>query len=469
MNTKETSFPHSLTVAALSLLFVLMAVLPASAQALSQKAAISQGVETKKQAVASTVHAAKTTIKQPTDSASRAEAEKALPTDLKASVLVVGPGNSTYNCWGHCALRLTCPSRGIDYFFTYGLYMSLENLAGFFAGTSKARFFVMKPHEYMQDYVNENRTMEEYRLNLSVEEIRRLWKLVDENTKESSARYFTLEDHCASEVLWKVEECLGSGSLVFGNLPEYKTFREFLSLKSNQRPWAGFWWKLLYGRQGDTSCSTEALLAPIVLVPVMRHSFIEEPDGSRRPLLADGGRPTVRYKARPDGPSTPGTLVDGRFVYEDQTAGMNFWTSPLGVFLVIFVLTAAVSFAQWRKQWRRLPHVVDVALLTVQSVVGAFLIYCVFFSNHKSFHGNVHVVIFNVVPLLVVAVTRFSPRFRASRLRSRLWLAMAVVCVLFAAAVPLSPQIELTYVLISLTFAMRCGVKGLCLITAERN
>ena len=38
-----------------------------------------------------------------------------LPTDLKASLIVVSPGYTAYTAHGHCALRMQCMSEQLDF------------------------------------------------------------------------------------------------------------------------------------------------------------------------------------------------------------------------------------------------------------------------------------------------------------------------------------------------------------------
>ena len=44
--------------------------------------------------------------------------QASLPTDVYAYYVVVTPGNTLASLFGHAAIRMSCPSAGLDYCFT---------------------------------------------------------------------------------------------------------------------------------------------------------------------------------------------------------------------------------------------------------------------------------------------------------------------------------------------------------------
>ena len=385
---------------------------------------------------------------------------KALPSDLRASLMIAAPGEGPVSCYGHCALRLVCPSLSKDYFFTYGFADTADELLHLAVGKAAAHFWIMEPHRYLADYADEGRMVWEYRLNLTIEEIRRLWMLLDQASHANATEYFDpVRDHCSSACLRKIEECLGSGSIVWGKLPATAgcTYREFLTIVSQSHPWAGFLWKTFLGTDGDEKSPLQICLSPDVVAEAMAHARIEEPDGSRRPLLCDGGRGKA-------------VCLGDDSVDEKATIAV----SPLvtATFLAVMAVILAVLEGVVRRHVGNgkavakrfigiVSTVFDVPLLFVHTCFSAFFMVVTLAPQLHSAHGNVRLMVFNIMPALVTLVSAFSPTFRRSNLSRRLWLLMATVCIVFAASCTWSPQIEAVYVLLAITFAARCVAKAL--------
>ncbi len=93
-----------------------------------------------------------------------------LPVDIKASLIYVSPGYTAYTAYGHCAIRMQCPSQRLDYCFTYGLDDSSQSYVSFFSGKGKGRFSTFYTHDYLREYKENNRQVSEYELNLSLDE-----------------------------------------------------------------------------------------------------------------------------------------------------------------------------------------------------------------------------------------------------------------------------------------------------------
>ena len=111
-----------------------------------------------------------------------------LATDITVSLLDVAPGYTIYTAHGHCALRLQCPSAGLDLSFTYGLDDTVENRISFFTGKGMGEYSAARTESYLKDYVGEGRQVKEYELNLSIDQKRHLWKLLDDELSRGAFR-----------------------------------------------------------------------------------------------------------------------------------------------------------------------------------------------------------------------------------------------------------------------------------------
>lgn len=86
---------------------------------------------------------------------------------VTASLMVISPGNEIYSVFGHCVLHMQCPSKHLDYVYTFE---TEPNYLKFFAGKSKACFVAVPTHEFLQQYKAEGRGVTEYELNLTPHE-----------------------------------------------------------------------------------------------------------------------------------------------------------------------------------------------------------------------------------------------------------------------------------------------------------
>lgn len=196
----------------------------------------------------------------------------ALPTDLHAGFLVADPGPAFYSAYGHCALRLTCPSHDLDYCFTFCMDATPKNYIDFFRGKAYAQYACVATDTYMKEYVDEGRSVTVYDLNLDAEQVRTLWQLLDEEAMSRPHIYFDmLRNHCSSMSVRGMKRCLGSDKLVFDSLPEplCGSYRDYLHSMSAEQPWVDFIWSTMLGAVGEEKGRTEDKLAPPYLVEAL--------------------------------------------------------------------------------------------------------------------------------------------------------------------------------------------------------
>lgn len=171
-----------------------------------------------------------------------AENDDGLPVDIKASLIYVSPGYTAYTAYGHCAIRMQCPSQRLDYCFTYGLDDSSQSYVSFFSGKGKGRFSTFYTHDYLREYKDNNRQVSEYELNLSLDEKRNLWALLDSGISGESIPYDYLKTNCSSMCVRAVESVLDKETIEYKDLPValLGTYRDFVRHISVHKPWCGF-------------------------------------------------------------------------------------------------------------------------------------------------------------------------------------------------------------------------------------
>lgn len=85
---------------------------------------------------------------------------------VTVSLLLASPGNKVYSVFGHCGLRMQCPSQHLDYVYTFEMENGVAGYAKFFAGQAKAGFAAVPTSQYLSTYAHEGRGITAYTLNL---------------------------------------------------------------------------------------------------------------------------------------------------------------------------------------------------------------------------------------------------------------------------------------------------------------
>lgn len=368
-------------------------------------------------------------------SAADSAAVAALPTDLHASFVIATPGPSIYSAYGHCAVRLTCPSHDLDYCFTFCMDATLEHYIQFFRGTALAQYACIPTEAFLQDYIDEDRTVVDHEINLSVEQIRTLWQLYDEEIMRGPHFHFDfLRKNCSSMSLRAVERCLGNDRLSYGELPTAVsgTYRRFLRMASVDRPWSFFVWGTLLGKVGEETGQVEDKVAPPYFVETLEHATLVSADGSARPVL-NGNTTTL--------------VVGGR-----DWSRKAF--PPVVAFLLLTALAMVVTWLQWRRKASAFVSVFDALLLVAQTLAGIAVFHQCCLSSLDVMHGNWNLLVLNPLPILLWLCLHKRPWF------SRVWTVCAVVVLAYCALALFTPQVGMLQVLMALPLLLRTAANG---------
>ena len=128
---------------------------------------------------------------------------------VKASILLVSPGNSVYSVCGHAALRMECPMHQLDYCFSFEVPETSIRLFSALAGKLRQGLSVAPSKDFLCMYQQEGRKVTSYTLGLNFEEKQRLWKLLDECAAYGLYRRYDYIHHgCAVECADIVQRAL---------------------------------------------------------------------------------------------------------------------------------------------------------------------------------------------------------------------------------------------------------------------
>lgn len=353
-----------------------------------------------------------------------------LPTDLRASLVVVAPGYTAYTAHGHCALRMQCASEGLDYCFTYGLADNCQSYLSFFSGHGMGQFSTAYTSDYLADYARQHRQVCQYELNLSLDEKRNLWALLDSQLDDGGLLpYNYLTTNCSSMCVRIVGQALAPERLYYHTLPPVLngTYRDFVRHISRRRPWVSFFWLSLLGAEGERQGALEDKLSPQLLVEAWQSASVVDSLGASRPMFASGPQVVVRGD---DGSAT--TLL-----------------TPTLCFALLLVAVVILTVMQWR---RPLPFMryVDGALLALHTLCSLLVCYMSFVSSLGGASGNVYAVVFNPLPLLLWLCCRRRSWY------GRVYVAYAVVLGCFILLTPVVAAIDVPHALLCGILFARC-------------
>ncbi|MBQ9362514.1 MAG: DUF4105 domain-containing protein [Bacteroidaceae bacterium] len=294
-----------------------------------------------------------------------------LPTDVYAYYVVVTPGNTFTSMLGHAAIRMECPSAGLDYCFTIKSPEIGNEFVAMTLRTLRAGLVPEKTAQFYHDYESEGRKVTEYKLNLTIDEVRHLWKLLDGYVAQGLYRKLDYIHHgCAQEMASMIFAAVPERGLdvdaIANELLPYKNRRQILARYMNPCWWKGFIGHSLYGGSPDEPVTgANKLIMPLDVVAALQKAKILQT--------------TTALSLTPP--------IEGRF-----RGGSVEGFSPFR-FAVLFLLLCLVPWST------PLTH---YTLWTLHFLVGLSLVWIVFVSKTPGTEWNWFLIPFCPLPFLLL-------------------------------------------------------------------
>ena len=306
---------------------------------------------------------------QPIDSARQAELWQQ-PDFVRAYYVVVEPGGALYSIFGHACLHMVCPAYGLDYFFSYESEGAARKFLKFLSGNLKMGMAGMTAEEYLSGYAEEGRGAKEYELNLPMDVKRELWRVLDEKVKEGLLLPYDFENRgCAYACTIVLKEALGDKIIEYGDWsPRFnRTRREMCNdFGKGDYPWNMMLVMALVGTSVDEILTPEEkLIIPTEVAEVWQVAKVD-------------GEYLLSREAH--------ELLPSRKHHSIQ------WFTPTLVSLLLLLLAIVSLFIE--RSW------IDWLILTIVTIVGAFVTYLVVFSTLPCTSWNWLIVPFNILPAI---------------------------------------------------------------------
>lgn len=333
-----------------------------------------------------------------------AHAQQPLGIEATASLITCGPGNEFYTTFGHSAIRITDPEQGIDYVYNYGTFDfdTPHFYWKFMRGQLDYKLARTTYNRFMQEYAFEGRAVWEQQLCFESQQVDNLYILLETNLLPEYRyyRYDFFRDNCATRVRDVIYSAWGMDTLLQRGLPE----RSYRRLVADRLKDTLEWWRLgidlLFGLPADHRCSApERMFLPLEMMAEYAQTgttgtwtgpgLVEQP----RQLLAETRTPPAR--SRPS----------------------------VALFGLLLGLLAILSVVERRSQGvRRILRWVDRVLFVIAGLLGLFLCFMWFGTDHYCTAWNLNILWASPLLLLIAVRMERSPRWA-------LWLQLACFAV----------------------------------------
>lgn len=288
-----------------------------------------------------------------------------LSDDAHISLLTVSEGDALYSAFGHTGLRFKDEKRGLDIVFNYGTFDF--NTPGFYLKFLRGQLDYVLAVEsfeaFMWTYRDiEKRGVREQVLNLSSEQKKVLFDLVQENYKPENRyyRYDFFFDNCATKPRDLFERAFGDAFL-WGNTPNpQKTFRVLLDEALDDKRWAKFGIDLILGQKTDRIATRrEVMFLPEYLRQAVGKATISH-QGQKVSFVASE-MILIPEPLRPSALDLPTWLAWG--------------------LLIAFLLQMMMSFRTQTTilKWQG----IDAFLFLFSGLIGCLIVFLWFFTDHK--------------------------------------------------------------------------------------
>jgi len=301
-------------------------------------------------------------------------AESQLLSDsARVSLVTILPGKKVYSLFGHNALRVFDPERGIDYAYNYGTFdfgNPLTFSAKFAYGDLNYRLMRQSYERMVAFYpVEEGRPVIEQHLALDAGQREEVFRFLEWNAQPENAyyRYDFYYDNCATRIRDVLENILGTGLVTSASDPGV-TMRQLLDPYLSERSWLHFGMDAGQGLPADDPATSRSeLFLPDRLAGWAAAARMVGPEGER-PLVTrtDSIGWTPARAALRDAQSWPFLAL----------------TAVLG--LVVWITVLDLRSNRLHRAW------LDIPLFSILGLTGLLIAFLWFVSLHQVTKRNVN-------------------------------------------------------------------------------
>ncbi|WP_117880669.1 lipoprotein N-acyltransferase Lnb domain-containing protein [Aureibaculum luteum] len=291
-----------------------------------------------------------------------------LSDQAEISVITVDPGHNLYDTFGHSAFRVKDKGLRMDLAFNYGIFdYNTPNFYGKFAQGKLLYDLAAYPFSYFyRSYTEENRTIREQELNLSLSEKQAFFDFLQNNAKPENKSYLYdfFYDNCATRLKDVAQNVLQEKVVFHTNFIEGKdeTLRSLIHQYAQKKhPWGTFGIDLALGSIIDKKATTKDYL----FLPDNIFNTYAESTINGQPIVK---KTNILYKSK-----------------DKETNGFQLF-SPTALFTLIALLVIWITYRDYKKQRRS--KVLDFILFFTTGLIGIVVLLLWFATDHSATKDN---------------------------------------------------------------------------------
>ncbi|MEQ8687447.1 MAG: DUF4105 domain-containing protein [Imperialibacter sp.] len=283
------------------------------------------------------------------------------------SVMTMGPSQvELYTAFGHSAFRVLDHKTGIDLVFNYGIFSF--NQPNFYLNFARGKLLyklgVNRYEDFKEAYIEENRSIVEQNLNLTVSEKHQLYAFLVENNKPENRDYYYnyIYDNCATKIR-DVLETVFKDRITFdySYVTEDLTFRQLMDMNLGQQPWGDLGIDICLGTGIDkVATGYQYMYLPEYIQKAFAGATLQRSNG-KVPLVS---------------------ATEVVFMPTEEGESQASLVTPTIVFVLVFMLVGFSTQQEWKAGKRR--KWLDFTLFFVVGVVGILLLFLWFATDHIS-------------------------------------------------------------------------------------
>ena len=334
------------------------------------------------------------------------------------SLLTCSPGEQVYELFGHTAIRVTDPARGVDVVFNYGLlsfdepnfvWRFVRGETDYLLGCTDFQYFIA-------EYGIRGSGVTEQVLALDSLQKNRIIEALATNSLPGNRlyRYNFLFNNCTTKARDKILEAVG-GEVAYSaaSVGDSLSFRDIVHLHTAANEWYQFGMDMLLGAPADEIAKRSgAQFAPFVLMREFADATISA-DGSTRRLVG----------------------AQHELLLPQKREAVRNNLTPFNVSLLLLLFTLVVMLCERRSG--RTFWLWDILLMLLQALSGSVLLFMVLFSQHPAVDCNWLLLWLNPLPFVLLPILLY--RVWKGLSMGFMWLQVAMPA-LFIVASPLLPQ-----------------------------
>lgn len=315
--------------------------------------------------------------------------------DIKISLLTCSQGSELYTAFGHSAIRVQDPARGMDVVYNYGIFNF--NTPNFYFKFARGRLNyllgVQRFKSFNSVYKRDNRSVIEQPLNLTPSQETAVVNFLKINRLPENRfyKYDFFYDNCASRIKDVLKEVIQEDiKFEYPESAKGKTFRELIAQNLERMPWVKLGINLILGQTVDREAPAENwMFLPRYLSEFFAQAKVKDEIGVWQKLVEESK-----------------DIITAAPYLDD---GLPFWKHPIFVFgaltLILVILSLLQLFKGYRLTW------LDALLFPILGIMGLIMLFMWFYSDYTVTNENWNMLwgnpLFFLVPVGVFSKKRY--------------------------------------------------------------